>query len=78
MAGLDGLVFTGGVGENSPQVRALGRRRARLPGRQRRPGAQRSPPADREIGRHGAAVRSLVIAAREDVEIAHQVRAVLG
>ena len=34
--------------------------------------------ADREIGRHGAPVRTFVIAAREDIEIAGQVRAVLA
>jgi acetate kinase len=33
---------------------------------------------DREIGSPGAAVRTFVIAAREDLEIAHEVREVLG
>jgi acetate kinase len=33
---------------------------------------------DAEIGAPGTAVRSLVITAREDLEIARQVRAVLG
>jgi acetate kinase len=33
---------------------------------------------DREIGTPGAAVRSFVIAAREDLEIAHEVREVLA
>ncbi|HEY1321690.1 MAG TPA: hypothetical protein VGF32_15645, partial [Streptosporangiaceae bacterium] len=36
-----------------------------------------SSAADREIGDPGAPVRSFVIAAREDIEIAGQVRAVL-
>jgi hypothetical protein len=33
---------------------------------------------DREIGQPGATVTSLVISAREDIEIAGQVRATLG
>jgi acetate kinase len=33
---------------------------------------------DREIGAAGAAVRTLVVAAREDVEIAHEVRSVVA
>ena len=33
---------------------------------------------DREIGTPGAAVRAFVIAAREDLEIAHEVRGVLA
>ena len=36
-----------------------------------------SGPADREIGAAGAAVRTLVLAAREDLEIAHQTRTVV-
>ena len=35
-------------------------------------------PADREIGHPGAPVRSFVVAAREDIQIAAQVRAVLA
>jgi acetate kinase len=35
-------------------------------------------PADREIGHPGVPVRSFVVAAREDIQIAAQVRAVLA
>jgi acetate kinase len=87
MDGLDVLVFTGGVGENAPRIRALacaglgflGVELDEEPGRDRPPGPADEPPAaDREIGRPGAPVRVLVIGAREDLEIAHEVRSVLG
>jgi acetate kinase len=79
--GLDVLAFTGGVGENSAAVRAeaaagLGFLGVRLDAGRNGAGAAGS--ADREIGQAGAPVRSFVIAAREDIEIAGQVRAVLG
>lgn len=78
MGGLGVLVFAGGVGENSPQVRAeaasgLGFLGVEIDGERNKAG-----PADREIGHPGATVRVFVIAAREDIEIAGQVRAVLA
>jgi acetate kinase len=78
MDGLDVLVFTGGVGENSAEVRSramagLGFLGVREDSMQNAGGS-----GDREIGAHGAAVRALVIAAREDLEIARLVRQVLG
>jgi acetate kinase len=80
LGGLDVLAFTGGVGENSPVVRSeaaagLGFLGVRLDAERNAAGGG---PADREIGDAGAPVRSFVIAAREDIEIAGQVRAVLG
>ncbi len=80
MDGLDALVFTGGVGENSAEIRSraadgLGFLGVRLDG-------QRNVPAghgdDWEIGADGSPVRSFVIAAREDKQIAAEVRSVLG
>ena len=41
LGGLDALVFTGGVGEHAPAVRAARGRRAGVPRRGARPGAQR-------------------------------------
>jgi acetate kinase len=77
MGGLDALVFTGGVGEHS----ALVRRRAAdglaflgVDVDDQRNGA--GTPVDREISAAGAAVRTLVIAAREDLEMAREVRPV--
>ncbi len=86
LGGLDGIVFTGGVGERSPEIREatvsglayLGiaidpARNASMDGVEAADGV-----VDREISRDGARVRTLVIAAREDVEIARQVRTVLA
>jgi acetate kinase len=84
MGGLDLLVFTGGVGENSTVVRSeaaagLGFLGVRLDaGRSAAGAADGGGPADREIGQAGAPVRSFVVAAREDIQIAAQVRAVLA
>jgi acetate kinase len=75
MNGLDALVFTGGVGEHAPPVRAaaadgLGFLGVALDG-----AGNAAATADAEIGAAGAAVRTFVITAREDLEIARQVRA---
>jgi acetate kinase len=78
LGGLDALVFTGGVGERSPEVRGravaglefLG---VRINGELNAAGEA----DDREITGAGAQARVLVIAAREDLEIARQARAVL-
>jgi acetate kinase len=83
LGGLDVLAFTGGVGENSPTVRSeaaagLGFLGVRLDAGRNATGAADGGPADREIGQAGAPVRSFVIAAREDIQIAAQVRAVLA
>jgi acetate kinase len=80
LGGLDALVFTGGVGENAPTVRAaavagLGFLDVALdaPRNDRAVGAAAAPEAD--ITADGSTVRTLVVAAREDLEIARGVRA---
>jgi acetate kinase len=77
MDGLDALVFTGGVGENAPVVRRLAAGGLSFLGvtvdPQRNDGS-----GDRQIGADGADVRTLVIEAREDLEIAREVREVLA
>ena len=62
LGGLDALVFTGGVGENSARIREL------------------ACDGLAHLGVDGAdgRVRVLVVHAREDLEIARQVRALLG
>jgi acetate kinase len=80
MDGLDALVFTGGVGENSPEIRSraaagLGFLGVRVDEDRNDPGEHVD---DWEIGADGAAVRAFVIAAREDKQIAAEVRSVLG
>lgn len=71
--GLDVLAFTGGVGENSPQVRAdVAARLSHLGVRLDADGNQQRP--DAELTAPDARVRTVVLAAREDLEIAAAVR----
>ena len=78
MNGLDTLVFTGGVGERAPAVRAGSATGLRFLGIQLEPGLNNETAGkDADISTPGAPVRTLVITAREDLEIARQVREVL-
>jgi acetate kinase len=77
MNGLEALVFTGGVGENAPIVRERAADGLSFIGVKIDSDRNLST-RDREIGAAGAPVRTMVIAAREDLQIAHEVRAVLG
>ena len=78
LGGLDALLFTGGVGERAPMVRAMAASGLGFLGVEIDAERNGSGPADREIGADGARVRVLVIAAGEDREIAREVRTVLG
>ena len=80
LGGLDALVFTGGVGENSPEIRQRTADGLAYLGvgvdsdlNESARGAD-----EHEITAVGSAVRTFVIAAREDKEIAGQVRSVLA
>lgn len=75
LGGLDALVFTGGVGEHDPSVRMrLAEDLAHL-GVSIDP--DRNAAGDTDLTSADAAVRTLVINAREDIEIAAGVRAAL-
>jgi acetate kinase len=78
MQGLDVLAFTGGVGEGSGEVRS--RAAAGLGFLGVALDAQRNELAagDCEVGASGAGVATVVISAREDLEIAWQTRSVLA
>ena len=76
MGGLDALVFTGGVGENSSEVRQLTAEGLGFLGVRIDPASNESS-GDRDISQTGAPVRTVVVAAREDLEIAREVRLVL-
>jgi acetate kinase len=78
MNGLDVLVFTGGVGENAPPVRAAAVAGLRFLGVEIGPTLNSSLGPDNDISAPGAAVPTLVIKAREDVEVAREVRRVLA
>ena len=78
LGGLDAIVFTGGVGEHAPEVRSraaegLGFLGIRLDGARNIAG-----PVDRRISADGAPVDVFVIEAREDLQIADEVRTVLA
>lgn len=73
LGGLDALVFTGGVGEHAAPVRAGAAERLAFLGVAIAGDAE----PDAEITAPGATVRTAVIAAREDVEMARQARALL-
>ncbi len=81
MDGLDVLVFTGGVGEHAPVVRAaacagLGFLGVRIDTQANDRTVTPGEP-DREISSGESVVRTLVVEAREDLEIAHEVRQTL-
>jgi acetate kinase len=78
LGGLDALVFTGGVGENAPTVRRLAVEGLGFLGLRLDPERNRSLEGDGEIGADGATSRLLLVAAREDLQIAGEVRQVLS
>ena len=81
MDGLDALVFTGGIGEHQPQVRAEAVAGLGFLGVGIDPGRNDAAAGDCDISSAPASVRTprvLVVAAREDLEIARQARTVLG
>jgi acetate kinase len=74
MNGLDVLVFTGGVGENSAALRHRTAEGLRFLGVGIDPAVNEFRGGEREISRAGSSVRTFVVLAREDLEIARQVR----
>jgi acetate kinase len=78
MDGLDALVFTGGVGEHAPAIRERTADGLSFLGVALDADANAAACADADIGAAGAAVRTLVVTAREDLEVARQVRAALA
>ena len=78
MDGLDALVFTGGVGENAPTVRGMAIERLSFLGLAVDAHRNEEGSGDREIGPAGSTPSVLVVESREELEIARQVRAVIG
>jgi len=77
MNGLEAVVFTGGVGEHSAPVRAEAVRGLRFIGLEISPELNVNVSGDADISTPGAAAKTLVVHAREDVEVAREVRRVL-
>ena len=75
LGGLDALVFTGGIGENSAEVRQAVA--ARTPVCRSPAGPVPTDPTgtgDRDVAATDSSVRMLVIAAREDLTVLAEVR----
>ena len=78
LGGIDTLVFTGGVGERAPVIRSRVADGLGFLGIAVDPVRNAAGADDREIGSPGARVRTFVLVAREDLQIAHEVRDLLG
>ena len=78
LRGLDVLVFTGGVGERSAEIRGRAAEGLGWLGVAVDGGRNVGVSGDVEITGDGATVRTVVVHAREDVEIARETRQVLG
>jgi acetate kinase len=78
MNGIDALAFTGGVGERSPFVRAEICSRLGFLGVELDEEANAHPAPDGAISSLSAPTPAYVVQAREDVEVARGVRAVLS
>src|SRR5450432_4512747 len=78
LGGIDALVFTGGVGENSAEIRQRTIDGLEFLGLGIDEVANAHPMGDNDVSREGVSARTLVIAAREDLEMARQVHLLLG
>jgi acetate kinase len=78
MDGLDAVVWTGGVGEHAPQVRAAAAAGLSFLGLRIDEERNGKATGDADVTTPGATVRALVVKAREDLEIARQVASALA
>ena len=78
LGGMDGLVFTGGVGEGSARARAEAARRLAFLGVAVDPDLNAAAAGDADVSAPGAAARTLVVHAREEVVIARAARRLAG
>jgi acetate kinase len=78
LGGIDALVFTGGVGEHAPAIRARAAAALGFLGVGIDAAANDQVDGDAEITAPDAALRTLVLRAREDLEMARQTRAALS
>jgi acetate kinase len=72
LGGMDAVVFTAGVGENSPEVRASTCESLSYLGLKLNPDKNGEPVLDQDIATNDSSVRVLVIRAQEDWAIAQQ------
>ena len=77
MDGVDALVFSGGIGEHAPALRARAVEGFEYLGLAIDAALNTADGTDRDVSDSEAPARTIVVEAREDLEIARQVRAVL-
>lgn len=78
LGGIDALVFTAGVGENSPQIRELVCERLEFLGLRLDSGANATCQPDVDVATEDSPARILVLQTREELEMLQQVRMLLG
>jgi len=78
LGGLDAVVFTGGVGENAPGIRAGALEGLGFLGLAIDPVRNAEPGDDADLSAGGARARCIVVRSREDLEIAREVRCTLA
>jgi acetate kinase len=78
MDGLDALVFTGGVGENSPEIRERAISGLAFLGVSIDPERNSKAANDRVISAEGSQVATLAVTSREDLQMANDVRRLLS
>lgn len=78
LGGVDACVFTGGVGENSAEIRQRTIDGLEFLGLGIDAAANAAPAGDSDVSVEGATAHTLVVAAREDLEMARQVHELLG
>src|SRR5260370_24428668 len=72
LSGMDALIFTGGVGENVPQVREIVCEQLAFLGLKLDAGKNKEPKLDADVADASSTVRVLVIRAEEEWEIARE------
>ena len=77
LGGIDALVFTAGVGENSAEVRAASCRSLEYLGLELDPSANACCRPDADVARRGSAARILVVRTREDLTMFAEVMRVI-
>lgn len=77
LGGIDVLLFTGGVGENAAEIRSRAVDGLAFLGLRLDAAANATPELDARVDADGSSAAILVVRAREDLQIAHEVRSVL-
>lgn len=77
MGGVDAVVFTGGVGEHSSEIRSLAAARLEFLGIGLDETRNRQAAGDADVSAAEGSVRALVVRAREDLQMVREIRGLL-